>query len=107
MVGLGSVTIVFSILGCCGMALHNKTRSIVFFATNVGVVLIEIILGIYWLLYNKQYMNFPQVLNWFLAEDFETEDIWINLQIKVNGNPEYSPMFNHLLILPVQLLWDS
>lgn len=81
---LGIVTILFALLGCFGMALKNKYHSIAFFAVNLCLMMGEICLGSYWWHCNKEFMQFPLLLEWFLHEDINTGEDWATLQIKVN-----------------------
>lgn len=80
---LGGFTIVFALLGCFGMALTNKYRSIVFFTFNVIIMGTEIGLGTYWCAAYKKFNEFPEILNWFLLDDRMTGEEWATLQIKV------------------------
>lgn len=113
MATLGGITIGISIMGCFGMALRNKMNSIVFFSVNLTIMFVEIVLGCYWWYGNKQFMQFPELLNWFLQDDVNTGEDWATLQIKVNiqcmsfGLP-FTHISNYSTIAPpVQLLWSK
>lgn len=77
---LGFFTIGIALLGCFGMALKNKFRSIVFFAINLLILTTELVLGLFWCFENQHYMDFPRLIDWFLNEDSEE---WSTLQIRV------------------------
>lgn len=80
---LGSCTIGLALLGCFGMALRSKLRSIIFFTLNMLIMFSEICLGSYWWHDSKNFMQFPQLFNWFLQSDLSTGEEWATLQIKV------------------------
>lgn len=80
---LGSCTIGLALLGCFGMALRSKLRSIIFFTLNMLIMFSEICLGSYWWHDSKNFMQFPQLFNWFLHSDLSTGEEWATLQIKV------------------------
>lgn len=104
----GVLSIVFGLLGCFGMALVNKTRSIFFFSINCLIMGFEITLGIYWLIANRSFMEFPELVNWFLQDDLMTGEEWTTLQIRVYFQWILFPdLIPHLLFHPVRLLWSK
>lgn len=103
MATLGGITIAISLLGCFGMALRNKMHSVIFFSVNLTIMFVEIVLGSYWWHANKSFMQFPQLLNWFLQDDVHTGEDWATLQIKVYlqcMNDRDLPHISHLSSAP-------
>lgn len=88
MTGLGAATIVVALVGCSGVTIQTKSRSVVFFSIIVLIMIAELILGVYWWYAFKHYMRFPQLVHWFLEETMRSGEEWITLQIKVSWTDE-------------------
>lgn len=84
---LGATTVVFSLLGCWGMAVRNRISSIIYFIAMILIIFAEIGIGGWWAHVYKRYNIYPMLkIFFYLEREPEYDQSWLALQIQVKDS---------------------